>query len=186
MRLIEMLIFASWLLPQPLTLAIGQDSLLDSTSREGKRRGEVRLFTNHELSRLKNARVSVLEGSIRNSGKEKSEKPEQVEGEDDWPSKLRSTKGRLSASVNRLHVLQLKHNHLRNLYFNASNEVHRLRFEEELRRLLEELKLAELEEKNAREAWQVLRANAAKAGLSAGKEPAVAVSIGDMEATNRP
>ena len=204
MCLEKVLIVASLLLPQCSFLGIGQDSLVDLACQEERRRTsiqqEVRLFSNQDLSRLQHARVSVGEHTARGDEQtpgqvqagEKSGKAAGKTKNNVWASRILTARERLSAAANLLHVLQLRHNHLRNLYLNAPDEIQRMRLESSLKEVLEELKQAEVEERNARQGLLEIQTEAAKAGLSPGeirefeKEPSKAVSIVDLPATEDP
>jgi predicted metal-dependent hydrolase len=67
-----------------------------------------------------------------------------------------------------------------------------MRLESSLKGVLEELKQAEVEERNARQALFEIQIEATKAGLKAGeirefeKEPSKSVSIVDLPATEHP
>lgn len=185
----------SLLLAQLLLPAFAQDGLIDLARREKLRRDSIRIevprFTNQDLDRLQQARVSVgdegkndavIPGPVRKQVENTAEKTRlQL-----WSSMLLSAQERLSAAVNHLHVLQLRHNHLRNLYLNSTDEIQRMRLEASLREVLMELKQAETEESDARKAWLVIQDEATIAGLNPGREPLRAVIIEEVPDAEKP
>ena len=154
---------------------------------------EVPLFTNDDLSQIRNSRVSFGTDPSEAIKRPKTllnadANPVEVERNNSLhllKERLRSTRGKLVAIVNLLHVLRLRHNHLRNLYLNASDEIQRMRLEADLRELLEELKSAELEEEKARHDWRIAQSEASKLGLPQEEEPSKAESITDLSTTLR-
>jgi len=84
---------------------------------------------------------------------------------DFWRSALHDAGIRLSASVNRVQVLKLRLNGLRNLYLNAPDDLQRMRLEAEIARILNALKVTELEEATDRETWRRCGKEALQAGI---------------------
>ena len=195
MRLIRVLSLAFWLHPLLFSSAVAkEDLLLQLATEEKQRRARVetegRVFSNESLSQLPNARVTVSVAAEAGSGsgegqpRQKNRMAVSIQPlADFWKSALHDAGIRLSTSVNRLHVLQLKLNSFRNQYLNASHELQRMRLEAELARVAGQLQEAEVEEVAAREGWHRVRKEALRAGLNPGEikelqpEPPNEVSI---------
>jgi hypothetical protein len=163
-----------------LTLANSPDLLVELALQEKKRRSavvtECPLYTNQDLSRLPLARVSLGGETPVKREKAPEKVPMMIAGsrtEEVRKNSIDSAGGRLAAAVNRVHVLQLRHNHLRNLYLNATDELQRMRIEQELKGLLAELEEAEAEERKARESWRKLK----NGEVHAGPEPGEVVNV---------
>jgi hypothetical protein len=196
MYLTKLMAVIAALLSQRLALGVDLDLVGLARQEETRRhsfRFEVPLFTNDALSLSRNARVSFSPNpseTIQETNRPLDSRldPGEVEKKDSLyllKDRLRSTRARLVTVVNLLNVLHLRHNHLRNLYLNASDEIQRMRFEAELRNLLDKLSAAEIEEKQARENWRLAQSEALKLGLKPEGEPSQAVSVTEPSTTGR-
>jgi hypothetical protein len=132
---------------------------------------DAREYRNEDLRRLQHARVgiarSVLTQSKRPAGTNRSESPATKSSEANWLAAAEKARNRLVLAVNRSHVLQLRINHLQNLYLNESED-HRLQlYLSELAATVKALDVAEREEENARADMENLENEARAAGVSA-------------------
>jgi len=163
----------------------GQTALTELARQERAQRSSVqqrvRFFTNRDLSCLKRGRVSTGSGKMAGEkdslGAEEGGRDVDRRNETGWAARLSETKQRLSVAVNRLHVLQLRHNHLRNLYLNAADELQRMRLERSLEQVLGELRKAESQEEEARSSWLEIQKAAVRAGERPENEPSKAAFI---------
>jgi hypothetical protein len=168
----------TWVLTQLLPLAATRVSLVELAAAEKERRLAIR----QEICSYTNLDISRLRSPISTSTKVKTEKQEgPVERFKvptiDWEARVDLARQQVETAVQRLHMLRLRHNHLRNLYLNAEIETQRIRLEEQLRDLLKELDDAEVEESNARNLWVTTAREARKAGIQVGSEPRESVEI---------
>lgn len=160
-----------------------EGSLLEMALEERDRRsaipGKVPLYTNHDLSQLEVSHVSKGRSlTVAHDGISlRPPTPARKPVENTLADRIQLTRQKVDEAVNRLHVLQLRHNHLRNLYLNAGDENQRVRVEVELKSLVEELEQAQAAEQEARQAWLAIREEARKADVDVGREPKSQVYI---------
>ena len=173
-RVVTCVLLGSWLIP--FLFSGGEKAALYRLALQEQRRKaaievEGRKYRNEDLKRLPNARVGIArfysrEAKQRPPGASPPADLSQT-SRDAWLTAAGQARNRLLFAVNRSHVLQLRCNHLRNLYLNESEESRRELLRAELADGVAALGETEREEEGARAEWEDLLKEAKRAGVTA-------------------
>jgi hypothetical protein len=172
-----------------------EPSLVDLSRQAKSKKADgkpVRVITNEDLKRMRNAPVSTSSSAVKakeaeSSSEEAASETEEAATEDQgpdmefWTSAFAEGRLNLKNAVNRGLVLQLRLNNLRNAFYREDDGTTQARIQAELTQTLEQFEANKTDVDEARSALKTLEDEARKAGVPPGKLRDLTAEVEDPE-----